>query len=322
MSNSTKRRNPEKSRSRARLLIAALAVFLIVDIALVAFALNRPAPTKAESAQPAEASPSSESEIAPDDASLSEPTVETVAPVRILAVQDGTRAWRATTGPCGVPALPEFTEDSGETWQGTSATGPTGVVSLQSIAIEGQQIASMIGQNSADCAEMLVRTFVGGDDYAEYPDDLAAAWFISSRDRSRIHAPVGELAAPCSNVVSLAVKSATQAAVLCADGSFHMTADSAASWRSVASAPGAMNIASTSGGYVVASIGDAECAGVRIGTVTEADQPLIAAGPCVANALAPDALSGQVAIAEGSGTLWLWAGDFVGRSVDGGSTWE
>ena len=323
MSKPARRVNPDSVRTRRRFLVVGLAIFLVLDAVLIVLALNPRVPVSSDSAQ------STQDPIADPQAGTTpeetQPPVPTVAPARILAAGDESFAWRATTGSCGAPALPELTIDAGVSWKATSATGATGVVSLQSIAIEGQQVASMIGQDSVDCSAMLVRTFVAGDNYAEYPADLDRAWFIDPLDHAVVHAAAGAAPGPCGNVLVIAARSDTEAAALCDDGSVYATVDGSTTWSPVQSGPGAMTIATTGEGYTVAAVGDSSCSGVQLSSF-DASAPTSAAttvtGACIPNPAAPSALAGQIALSEGAGAMWLWAGDVTVRSLDGGSTWE
>jgi len=313
---------PVRRAPRKALLIAGLAAFLVVDIALVAIALNPgDTPTPSPGASPA---PSASVEPMPQPTASPVPTTEvTTTPTRIMTAIDGNRAWRASTGPCGSDARPELTTDGGSTWKATNATGPTGVVSLQAIIVEGAQVASMIGQKASDCSAMLIRTFVAGDNYAEYPADLDGDWYVNPVDRAVVHAPGGNAAGPCAEAVMLAAASTDQAAVLCGDGSLFTTADQAASWAAVARTPGATAIASSGDGFLVAVVGDTTCAGVRLGSFTAGASPAqVVPGGCLASPSTPAALAGNVAVADGGGTLWLWAGDITSKSTDGGVSWR
>jgi len=328
MSSTRRKSAASRARARKRYLIAGLAAFLIIDIGLVAFALNRPrvepeaAPERPVSAAQGETdvpSPTPTAEAAPPATDIP----QTLTPTRVLAARDGSLAWRATTGPCGAPALPELTTDAGATWKATTATGPTGVVSLQSIVIEGQQVASMIGQDAADCSVTLVRTFVSGNDYAEYPADLANNWFIDPLDHARVHSPAGDAAAPCANASSLAARSTAAAAVLCSDGTIFSTSDGATTWNSVPAPEGIMAVTSAEEGYLYAQVGDDSCAGVQVGYFSAGPAgSAVVPRACVPNAQTPDALAGNIALAGGESSVWMWAGDVMARSVDGGGIWE
>jgi photosystem II stability/assembly factor-like uncharacterized protein len=322
MANSMKNGRPVNRVPRRSLLIAGLAAFFIVDIILVSIALTAgDVPTPRVLRSPA---PISSADPTAAPAEPPKPAAATAtAPARIMAAVDGNRAWRASTGPCGAEARPEFSADGGATWKSTDATAPTGVVSLQAIDIEGEQVASMIGQNAVDCSAMLVRTFVGGDNYARYPADLPNAWYVNPLDRAVVHAPGGDGAAPCAEAIALAAASAERAAVLCGDGAMFATTDSAANWSAIAATPGAMALAASGAGYVVAVIGDATCGGVRLGFFTDATSPApVVPGGCFASESSAAALAGQIAVADGGGILWLWAGASLARSSDGGATWQ
>lgn len=323
MAQPPKRPKPRTARIRKRLLVAGLVAFLLVDAALVAYALAPREGGEAETPEPVNSS-QSEATPTPENTASTSPEVVTVAPTRILAALDGSIAWRAITGPCGAPALPELTTDSGVTWRSTDVTGATGVTSLQRITVESEQFASMIGQDQNDCSAALVRTFVGGDDYEEYSAALNDEWYVNPTDMAIVHSPNGDFAAPCANVASLASLSGARAAVLCMDGALYATANGADTWNPVSEFAGAMTLGTSGDGYVVASVGVEACAGVSVGSFTDVNFSSVSMSPsaCVPNQQAAGTLAGQIALAEGSGTVWLWAGDSLARSTDGGISWE
>ena len=322
-----KRLDPSRELRRRRLFFVGLAIFVAADIALVAFALNPPVPERATIVT----APSVTPEPSAEPVESAEPTppvtvVAAVAPTRILVARDGSLAWRATTGPCpGMPALPELTVDAGVTWKPTTATGPTGVFSLQTITIESIDVASMVGQSPVDCSPMFVRTFVAGDNYKEFPADLPGAWYVQPLDRTIIHSPSGDFAAPCVNVLAFAAHDANRAAVLCADQTVHLTTDAAQSWPMSALIPGVMNVAPSTRGYVIASVGAPDCAGVELLALSEGGDEAttdVTRTGCLPTAAVPDSLAGNIALSEAAGALWLWAGDMLSRSGDGGATWQ
>ena len=320
-----RRPDPGAVSRRRRLLIGGLVLFLAVDVALVAVALNAPHPT--EEASGGTASPTVRATPTPTATSKPKPTVAPVAavlPTRLIVARDGELAWRAATGACpATSASPELTTNSGATWKPTDATGPTGVRSLQSITIEGREVASMIGQSAADCSTMFVRTYVAGDNYEEYPADLAGVWFVNPLNRAALHSPAGDFSAPCTTVLTLAARDANNAAVLCGDQTVFTTTDAAASWSPAMPVSGALNLAPSAAGYVVAAVGAPGCAGVEILSITEpVATPQFTPTGCFPSDVAPASFSGNVALSEAAGTLWLWAGDSLSRSGDGGATWQ
>ena len=322
-----KRPDPSATARRRTLLLVGFALFLVADIALAAVALTggrTPANTPANTAAPvAPQSPSA----APSPSSTPTPTatvppVAAVLPARIIVAADASLAWRATTGACpATQATPEITTNSGAKWTATNATTPTGIRSLQSIAIEGKRVASMIGQAGQDCSVELVRTFVSGTNYEKYPAALAGAWYVNPLDRASVHTPAGTFPAPCKNVLVLAHRNASSAAMLCDDQKIHTTKDGGATWSGSVSIRGALNLAPSAAGYVVAAVGSDACKGVQVLSIAEPAETAATATGCLPTDAPPSTLSGNITLSEGAGTLWLWAGDVLKRSTDGGVSW-
>jgi hypothetical protein len=313
-----KRLDPRDLSRRRAWVYFAVAVFLIVDIALVVLALNsahpgtprdtlRPIPTFTAQAP------------SPSPAQSATTSARAVPSTRVLAAFDGTTAWRATTGACpATPASPELTTDSGATWKKTDATGPTKVTAIQRIFVGGKDLAMMVGLNQADCTPALIKTFVAGRSYAAYPKELAGTWFVNPADRSSVHSPAGVFASPCS-VIALAPRDAKTAAVLCDDHTVHMTTDAAATWLIRVDAPGAVALAASDTGYFAAALDQVGCAGVQ---VTGVNTNATSNPGCYPIDAAADSLAAKVAVSAAGGTLWLWAGDSVARSTDNGATWR
>jgi hypothetical protein len=176
---------------------------------------------------------------------------------------------------------------------------------------------SLVTLDVSSCSPQVVDTYVAGEEWANYPERANARWFMNPANRAVVHTPNGVVAAPCASVSAFAARSTTVAALLCADGTFLRTTDSGSTWGAALALPGAVNLAAAGEGYVVVVQGQAECAGLQVLTGGEAaDTPLSITG-CREAAFNP----GDVAVSSGGGTLWLWAGDAVSRSNDGGATW-
>lgn len=313
-------RRPPRDLSRGNLWIyLAVVVFVLLDIALIALAVgsNR-ADDSGKHPHPIPTFSATNPSASPQPSSSAQPTSTTaVAPTRLLAALNAGTAWRATTGACpATPAAAQLTTDSGATWKTTDVTGPTKVTALQRIIATGKSQATMVGLTESGCSPQLVKTFVAGDNYSTYPKELAATWYASPADPSTVHSPSGELAAPCA-VIALAPRDSKSAAVLCADDTVHVTADAAKTWAVSASLPGAMNLATSGDGYLAAVAGAKDCAGVQIVALSAGLVPSVSG--CYAT-VTPSA--GTVALSEAAGTLWLWAGDALSRSTDGGATWR
>jgi hypothetical protein len=295
-------------------------LFLIADAGLVWLALHAGTP-KADVAEvvetPAPVEPQPTETAAPVEVTPLVPVVSS----RVLTALDGSHAWRAVTGACPqVSASIEITEDSGATWSTSDVTGITSTVAVQRIELSSPDVASVVTLAAEDCTPRVVRTFVGGEDYAEYPAAVAATWFVQPQSRAVIHSPTGDVAAPCALVTELAVTDDDNAAVLCADGTVHLTFDGGATWPAAMPAPGAMSIAAGSQGYLTAEIGVDGCAGVQVSAIDAAGTARVGRG-CLATAAAPETLVGNVAVSQGEDVVWLWAGDVLARSTDGGASW-
>lgn len=326
-------RHVPRDSSRRRIWVyLAVVAFILVDILLVAFALsaNRPDATGApRTIAVATAQPVVEPEAEPVEAPTPAPTptpeitpVISIPPTRILAAFDATTAWRALTGECpSATAAPEFTTDSGETWKSTEATETTEITALQRIKVSGPRVASMIGFNQADCAPQFVKTYVAGDTYKSYPEEVDSTWFVNPADRATVHSPTGNVAAPCASVIALAPRDADAAAVLCADQAIFTTTDAAATWSAAVPAPGAVNLTATQSGYIYTAVGLPECAGVQLIALSAKSLKIEPAG-CLAVEMPADTMPGNVAVAEAAGTVWLWAGNVFKRSQNGGATWQ
>ncbi|TFD80575.1 hypothetical protein [Cryobacterium fucosi] len=321
-----KRRKNGSGVLRRRLLIAGLAAFLLFDVALVSFALNPPVVELVET-KPVETPPALVDPAVVEPVETNPPVVEPVEtkpvetkpPTRILTALNSTTAWRATTGACpATTANPEQTTDSGATWTGYDASAGTDASSILSIYVKSEAEASLVTLTAANCTPQRVSTFVAGDQWQEYPDRVGANWFIDPADRARVHSPAGAFAAPCPTVIALANRTDSTAAALCSDGRLFRTGDGAATWGPGVSLPGAANLAGSDDGYILAATNQAGCAGVQVFSTPEAPDAALSPNGCREAAVAP----GDLAVASAGGIVWLWAGDAVSRSSDGGATWR
>ena len=318
-------RKPRNFSEHHWVTYAAIAVFLLADIGLISLAIassrsantaSKPGPIPTFDAS----APASAATVKPTPTPSPTATSPAAVPTRILSAFNATTAWRATTGACpATAASPQLSTDSGITWKTTDATGATKVTALQRIIVGSPASATMIGFSQVGCAPELVKTFVSGRNFASYPKELASVWFVNPATRGSVHSPSGDRSAPCSTVVAIAPSDLKSAAVLCADHTVYATSDAAASWTPPIPVPGASNLAVSAQGYLVTAAADSRCAGVRL--VTLAGNPLAATSTaCLPLAAAPPA--DQVAVSQASGTLWVWAGDSLKRSSDGGATWQ
>jgi hypothetical protein len=306
------------SRRRAWIYIAIIA-FVLMDILLISWALGSHAPATQSYPAPiptftpqTSATPSAPPAVA----------IASVPPMRILAALDGETAWRATSGACpAARAAPDVTIDGGSTWRETDASGDVGITALQSIRVVSESLTELVGFDGEECAPQFIRSFVAGADYSEAPNLLSDQWFVDPTARGTVHAPSGDVEAPCEAVVALSSRSSTEAAVLCADSEVFITSSSGDSWGNPVTIEGAVNLAVTEMGYVIATIGLPECAGVQLIALSVNPTTATPTG-CLPVAEPAETMQGNVAVSEAAGTLWVWAGDSVVRSIDQGTSWQ
>ncbi|MGO4784637.1 hypothetical protein [Cryobacterium sp. W22_MBD10_FK3] len=317
------RYNPHKSPRRRRWIFAAVIAFVMVDVLLISWALG--ARSVDAATEPSRPIPTFTPGPPTADPTPSPVTASTVAlpSTRLLSALDDTTAWRATTGACPAGANPELTTDAGESWLSTDATNDVEITTLQSLNVVSDTLIELVGLSADDCTPQFAKSFVAGDDYSSYPEQLDGRWYVDPADRSVVHTPIGEAAAPCAAVVALAPRLdvAGSAAVLCADTQVFTTANSAETWSEPFQIPGSVNLAVTAVGYVVATVGLPECAGVQL-MVLSVESSTVTSTGCLLVDASVETMPGNVAVAEASGTLWLWVGNDVKRSLDGGMAWR
>lgn len=339
------RRGGPRDISRRRVWVyVAIGLFLLADCYLVVTALGSSrADTSVPTATPTSLAPTTTPTPTPSPTVAAPVTVSPIPATRILSAVSSSVAWRAETGICPDPlAAPEVSTDAGASWTTTDANGPTAVTALQGIDATNGSVAQFVGFAAADCSAQVVRTFVGGDNYASYDNAVDTAWYVDPADRAAVHGPDGVQPAPCDEVVALAAgSSAGSAAVLCADTRVFATTDAAATWSAPLTVPGALALTANTDGYLALAAGatDGAAAGAEAATaeavtclgldvIELSTDPASDTGDltatttgCYATDEAPAALAGNIAVSAADGTLWLWIGDATLRSTDAGHTW-
>lgn len=319
------RRVPRDSSRLRPWAVLAVAAFLVVDSILLLSLFGSPSSTPVTDPAASQAStPLPVINATPTPSAATNVVVTAAPPARMLSALDDSTAWRANTGSCpATPASPEVSTDGGATWTTTDATGTAEVVAPQTLRVLDSTTVEMVALDEINCTPEYIKTFVGGADYARYPDQLAARWYVDPANRSSVHAPNGNVPVPCNSVASLAAESSTgdSAAVLCADQTVIRTTDAGQTWSQSVSVPGAVNLGVTQMGYVIATVGLPECAGVQLIALSDEAASPTPTG-CLQVATPSETLPGNVAVSEAAGTLWVWVGDEVKRSLDEGATWD
>jgi hypothetical protein len=72
--------------------------------------------------------------------------------------------------------------------------------------------------------------------------------------------------------------------------------------------------------YRIATLGKAECAGVQLSSLAAVGANTVTG--CLILEAPVAELSGNIAISEVDSSLWVWVGDIVKKSSDGGAAWE
>lgn len=323
------RADPTAASRRRRLAIIGVLVFVLVDILLVAWALigvraphedSGAAATVQHTQTPSSAPTAVPSASAtPTATPATAPAADAVASTRVLSVVDQQTAWRATTGACpATPATVELSSDGGAHWKSSDASGTAKASSVVRLNAQSAKQASAVALSAQGCTPEYMRTYVAGDNWATYPAELQATWYADPSKPSTVHSPTGDQVAPCPAVVGLAVRDAGDAAVLCSTHDVYRTNDGGVNWGQPLHVAGAVAIGPTDSGYITAVVGAPGCAG----TASAAFDPATGAASTGGCAGTTPPAPGSVAIAGGGGSVWLWAGDVLVRSTDGGTTWR
>lgn len=277
----------------------------------------QPLPAAEETTEDAEAE--DEGEAADPEAGNDSTALVVPALTRILGVQDDTVAYRTVTGPCPQTGFAvETSRDGGASWTIEGDGAATGLSSPSRILTGLDGYLNVVAQNAEDCSQVIVTQSYGfGSSWEAVEGGADLTWHLTPGDPSVVSVPgVGDVPLPCP-AARLATIGGTAAAVLCSDTRLATTGDSGANWVLSEAFAGAEAIASTDDRYLIAQSGVAGCAGTQISRVGAGQ--IVENTVCVGDTPAV----GQVAIgATSNNVAWLWAGDSVWRSVDGGYTWQ
>lgn len=313
--------------SNRRWWIAGLVAFVVVDIALIWSALDAVGHGRGSASEPipissfAPAPSSSPASRAPGATPTPTPTqapivLETMA--RRLVPIDADGAWRVATVACGGPVSIESTGDGGASWTawptGDDVAGVRDIVGYTGDSSMVGIIASLAG----DCRAEYRISFTGGEFWGSYPDEQPTESVVIDPGLPGVLiGPAGGVASPCGEVSEFAV-SASGAAVLCVTTDVLMGPMDLSAWTPVAVRGAVVAITNAGDGYVIAARRDSECVdGLRL-SVLGADGS-VTPGICMLG-YNDEAVPVTLASAP-DGALWIWVGDRVGVSSDGGASW-
>lgn len=317
------KRRRRGARAKRPLLLGGLAAFLLIDVALVGFALsgaNDALESDAATTQPLPSASSDDASSTPSPtASMAEDSALT-PPTWYLSAVDATVAYRASAGACppsGAPVL-QKTTDAGSTWASSALT--TDLASVFRVQAVDSTYAYLVGKGGAECAPGLTATYTSGAGFQTYPDRLASTWYLDPAVPTVVHSPMGDVPAPCDAAVALAPNGDSSAAVLCADRTAFRTTDGGVTWDAGVAVPGASALASTGSSYLLGAQNIAGCTGVSIvGLGAEGDEP-VAVG-CSGDRPVATAPGQELTLSAAGGAVWLAIGESVAVSLDGGVTW-
>lgn len=308
----------ERLGSRRRVLvIIGLVLFLIADVVLVGLALTangrstdtptqRPLPTFGTSAT-ATPEPSEEPAAAESTG-------------RFLLAGSADVLWRATEGTCDAPAVVERSTDAGATW----SVLPTGTAMdlriVHAMTATSPDDLQLVGAAGADCIVGGFSSADAGDTWSAAPDlpTTVAYETTPSADGSTAVVLSGQpVAAPCP-AVDVLTTTAERTVVACSAVLAEWDA-TIGSWTAIPFA-GIHAVDVDAEQILFAARGVPGCTGLGVlrvvGSVLTAGSTSDAVG-CV-----PDAdVAAPAAMSSVEGTSWLWVGDAILRSTDGGSSW-
>jgi hypothetical protein len=306
-----RRRGPPVRRTWPVFTLLALTV---LTAALTGAALMN---MGSQAASTADAPPPAQPVSTPAATAAAEP----VAPqTRALAAISATAAWRTSaTGSCpAAPVTLEYTTDGGATWAPSTSAGSAGVSALLSLGRGADGSAQAVGQTSNGCAPALFTTTSRADRWTPAAG-VEQEWYVVPGAPSSINSPGGVRATPCGAVIGVHAASGEAAAVLCDDERIVRTLDGGATWDDGLHVPGARTFAASAAGYLLATVGRADCAGVRLVVV----YPSAAPGDGSASACRQTtADTSQVSISLAGESLWLWTGDELAITSDRGVSWQ
>lgn len=304
--------------------LAAVAGLVVLNVVLIALLVLRPGPDVSD-VPPAPASTpaaTSTEEAAPEptESPDEQPTGEATEAAseeataagparRLLASIDASIAWRGTTGTCDEPGSLERTTDGGASWEEL----PMNLAPVVRVRVLGEQTLFAIG-GGAGCEPTYLSSSTSGTSWLVNDEYLEGSWYLDPADRDVVATPAGVGEVPCEPV-DLAGLNTSNGAILCTDGLVMRTEDGGASWQETSPPGSPRAIGVFDGGYLLAGEGEG-CEGVAVAALSTdggADEPM-----CVD--VAADATA-DLAVAGWDGAIWLWAGDEVLVSADGGQNW-
>jgi hypothetical protein len=291
-----------------------LAVLFVAVTALVVGTL---AATRVDT--PASSEPYTPAPLAPPTAQPTASATKHPAPTRVLLALSATAAWRAPVGSCpGNPVTLEYTTDAGATWKPSTSAGSLGATSVLDLERGLNGAVTAVGQIPDACVPQQLTTISRADKWRPL-DGPVTSWFVVPGSPASITTPAGALPTPCAAVNSLQAGTAVNVAVLCDDERLFRSQDAGVTWDAGFWVPGAVSLSGTKQGYIVAAVGTPMCTGVQLEIFSPKAAPRDRSS---AGCHATSADLGNVQVAVGADTVWLWVGDEIKPLTREGDDWK
>lgn len=317
------------SRSNVFALIG-LGFILVAAVLLSALALQKARPQVTAAGETPGFTPgasqsmpgdTNESEI-PVPSAPEQPSSEDlqVSPLtHVLSAANADVAYRAVTGPCpATGGVVEVTADGGASWVPYDLAPYNTVSAVQRIFSGEDGAAGVVTLNADNCAELLLLETVSlGDTWQSNPAGTDALWMLDPADPSVLRVPNADpVQLPCVGA-RLAVGTETSLAVLCENTAIAISSDAGANWRMSDPFPGAAAITGIGQTFYLTQTGQADCDGTLVLALGPDFVPTVSS--CVLGGGSPSETAISAAI---GGSLWLWSGNQVVKSLDGGANWQ
>jgi hypothetical protein len=304
---------------RRTLALIGLALFLVADVILVGLALTangrssddatqRPIPTFGGTPS-ASASPE-----ATEEPPAAEPTE------RFIAAGSATVLWRATQGTCEAPAVVERSEDAGVTWVSTPTVEAFDLRVVYALTATSEDEVQLVGSAGPECTVGGYSSTDAGDTWASSPELLSTVAYQTpvAPDGSSAVIMAGQpVAAACPAIEALAADE-TRTVTACSAILAEWDASNG-SWTAIPFA-GIHAVELQPEQILFAARGVTGCTGLGVlrvpGTTLTATSAPESVG-CVAEA----DLTAPAALTSAEGASWLWVGDTLFSSPDGGVSW-
>ncbi|HLM21360.1 MAG TPA: hypothetical protein VK390_07540 [Propionibacteriaceae bacterium] len=242
--------------------------------------------------------------------------LEVIPTKRLLVAQTASEAWRATVGDCKTPGRIERSTNRGKSWKRVARTNLAPIVGL---GIEGKGNLYAVGGTGPKCSTRYIAYSRSGAVRGQ-TNAPQGVWFLEPGNSDRVIGPGNTKATPCrtQHIISLAALDDSRALLVCTEGSVAATSNAGRSWKKVGNLPGTMAVTAAGSRYWAAGSAKA-CDGVVVKSVgVEGDHLSTGRSRCVTNT---EVSAGRVALGAGGNAIWLWAGDKLRISTNGGQSW-